>query len=243
VLSRADVIRVGTEEFRFYADVTGAVGAPTPAAGARPVAPPAGAKPSAPAKPAPDTRPLFAQLEVISGVAKGTQHSLHTPLAHVGRGAHNDIVVDDDSVSDSHAKLQRRDDGWYVVDMDSTNGTYVGGQRIVGEKKLEGAPDLRFGGIKMIFRPKDTGPSDVKGTRAIAPIDPINPSVVKAPAKLRIAISAGVRESSHRRVSRHARYDIAGIRDGWLPAAHPPAADDRSQPKCRRRSGGQFSDI
>jgi pSer/pThr/pTyr-binding forkhead associated (FHA) protein len=183
VLSRADVIRVGTEEFRFYADVSvpGAKAAtpasspsvaPTPVASAPavPAAPPA-ASPPAP-KPSADPRPVYATLEVMNGgIMKGQQHTIYTPLAHVGRGAHNDIIIDDDSVSDTHAKLQRRDDGWYVVDADSTNGTYVGGQRISGERKLEGAPDVRFGGIKMIFRAKDTAADNLKGTRAIAPVD------------------------------------------------------------------------
>jgi pSer/pThr/pTyr-binding forkhead associated (FHA) protein len=188
VLSRADVIRVGTEEFRFYADVTApnargatppssASVAPTPPAAATAI-PAAAAAPVVaplappPAKPAADTRPVYATLEVMNGgMMKGQQHTIYTPLAHVGRGAHNDIVIDDDSVSDTHAKLQRRDDGWFVVDADSTNGTYVGGQRIQGERKLEGAPDLRFGGIKMIFRAKDTATDNLKGTRAIAPVD------------------------------------------------------------------------
>ena len=50
-----------------------------------------------------------------------------------------------------HAKLQRRDDGWYVVDLNSTNGTYVGGSRVSGQRRLEGAPDVRFGGVKLRF--------------------------------------------------------------------------------------------
>jgi pSer/pThr/pTyr-binding forkhead associated (FHA) protein len=87
----------------------------------------------------------------------------------VGRGAHNDIVVSDESVSDSHAKLQRREDGWYVVDMGSTNGTYVGGRRIEGEAALIGAPDLRFGGVKFIFRvPDGAKAGSASQTRAIA---------------------------------------------------------------------------
>ena len=96
---------------------------------------------------------------------------VRSPLAHVGRGAHNDIVVADESVSDSHAKLQRRDDGWYVVDMGSTNGTYVGGRRIDGEAPLVGAPDLRFGGVKFIFRvPEGAAVGGASQTRAIAAV-------------------------------------------------------------------------
>ena len=89
-----------------------------------------------------DPRPVLPVLETLNeGPAKGTRTPLRTPLAHVGRGAHNDVRLDDESVSETHAKLQHREDGWYVVDMGSTNGTYVGGTRLTGERKLEGSPD------------------------------------------------------------------------------------------------------
>src|SRR5438445_320308 len=83
--------------------------------------------------------------------------------------AHNDVRLTDESVSETHAKLQRRDDGWYLVDMDSTNGSYVGGTRVVGERRIEGSPDLRFGGVKMRFSPVGGRDVDVeaKGTHAI----------------------------------------------------------------------------
>jgi len=140
LLSRGDVLTIGDEQFRFHAD-------------------------SAPPPPAP-----LATLEVIStGVLKGTIMEVRSPLAHVGRGAHNDIIVADESVSDSHAKLQRREDGWYVVEMGSTNGTYVGGRRIDGEAPLIGAPDVRFGGVKFIFRVPEGGfAGNASQTRAIA---------------------------------------------------------------------------
>jgi pSer/pThr/pTyr-binding forkhead associated (FHA) protein len=179
LLSRADVIRVGTEEFRFYADV--AANAPvkaTPPLSTPVVAPPVEVAtpvaPVAPPTPAPvaDTRPVLAALEVANeGPNKGQAYEIKVPLAHIGRGAHNDVVINDDSVSDTHAKLQRRDDGWYVVDVGSTNGTYVGGQRITAERRLDGAPDVRFGGVKMVFRPRDAAADANKGTRAIASVD------------------------------------------------------------------------
>lgn len=231
LLARADVLRVGTEEFRFYADLARPVAAP---AAAKPTAKPAAPAPAAvpvPAPPAPaaasaaamsapsagigdplpaptpmpspipsptpvpmptpvpapepsprpsptpspgpspehaDARPLLATLEIVNeGPSKGQKFEVHVPLAHVGRGAHNDVVIVDDSVSDTHAKLQRRDDGWYVVDLGSTNGTYVGGHRVTEEHRLDGAPDVRFGGVKVLFRPQGALP-DAKGTRMIA---------------------------------------------------------------------------
>jgi pSer/pThr/pTyr-binding forkhead associated (FHA) protein len=140
LLARGDVLTFGDEQFRFYADS------------------------------APPPRAPLATLEVISsGLLKGKIMEVRSPLAHVGRGAHNDIVVSDESVSDSHAKLQRRENGWYVVEMGSTNGTYVGGRRIDGEAPLIGAPDVRFGGVKFIFRvPEDAAGGNASQTRAIA---------------------------------------------------------------------------
>jgi len=172
VLARADVIRAGTEEFRFYADAAAPPARISTAPA--PTGSPAPARPSETAKPKPSTsesRAVLATIEIIAeGPTKGTTFDIRTPLTHVGRGNHNDIVLPSESVSDTHAKIQRRDDGWYVVDTGSTNGTYVGGTRIVGERRLEGAPDLRFGGIKTIFRAQDRGPIEATGTRAIAPV-------------------------------------------------------------------------
>ena len=211
LLGRGDVIKMGAEEFRFYADVAKAAPAPAVAAAsvpearapAAPIEPPAApmsvpslaytmlgapaaAKPpavpsTAPApasapSPAPAAaaghRAALATLEVIAeGPLKGMKFELHSALTNIGRGEHNDIAIKDESISDSHAKIQKRGDGWYVVDQESTNGTYVGGRRVKGEVRVEGAPDLRFGGIKMAFRPAAVPLTEGGGTRAIAAVN------------------------------------------------------------------------
>jgi pSer/pThr/pTyr-binding forkhead associated (FHA) protein len=136
---------------------------------AKAAAAPAPAPVAAPS--ASSARELLATLEIVNeGLLKGTRFEVRSPLSHIGRGAHNDIVVTDDSVSDSHAKLQKRADGWHVVDMSSTNGTYVAGRRIQGEAPLGAGADVRFGGVKLAFRPVGALIDDAKGTRAIAGI-------------------------------------------------------------------------
>ena len=102
------------------------------------------------------------------GPDKGKGFQVRGPLTNIGRGAHNDLVIRSESVSDSHAKLQKRESGWFIVDIDSTNGTYVGGRRVKGEQMLEGAPDLRFGDVKVAFRPTGAARVSDKSTRAIA---------------------------------------------------------------------------
>jgi pSer/pThr/pTyr-binding forkhead associated (FHA) protein len=167
-LARADVIRVGGEEFRFYADVLN----PTPPSSS-PSSKEGVVLRSDSLTPSlantlfnqraveTTVREPLATLEVLNeGPSKGIRYAIRTPLAQVGRGTNNDVRLTDESVSEIHAKLERRDDGWYVVDMNSTNGTYAGGSRVTGERRLEGAPDVRFGGVKLRFMPAGMSAGD-----------------------------------------------------------------------------------
>jgi pSer/pThr/pTyr-binding forkhead associated (FHA) protein len=133
LLARGDVIRVGDEQFRFYADVA-------PAA--------------APAR-APGT--ALASLLVRSGGLKGQRLVVRTPVANIGRADYNDLVIPDPSVSTAHAKLQRREGVWVLVDLDSTNGTFVDGERVKGEAALAPGAVVRFGDVQAVFEPSDEG--------------------------------------------------------------------------------------
>ena len=202
LLGRGDVVSVGVEEFRFYADIPEVVEAAAPATPTPGIEPPIvsamqqAVAPAPPAAPPPaaasharDQRLVLATLTVLNeGVQKGRTFEIRTPLAHVGRGAHNDIAIPDESVSDTHAKLQRREEGWVLVDMDSTNGTYVGGRRIQGEQRLTGSPDLRFGGIKMSFRPAAEPAESPKHTRAIAGLTADQARKLSAEVQARAAV-------------------------------------------------------
>lgn len=182
LLGRGDVLKMGTDEFRFYADVAKAAPAPAPAPEPAPAPAPVPIPTPTPATaPVSESEPVaaprsgrvpLATLEIkAEGPLKGMKFDLHAALTNIGRGEHNDIAIRDESISDSHAKLQKRSDGWWVVDQGSTNGTYIGGRRVQGEQKIEGAPDLRFGGIKMTFRPSAQAAETGGSTRAIAAVD------------------------------------------------------------------------
>ena len=62
----------------------------------------------------------------------------------VGALPDNDIVVDDGFVSSFHAQLFLRGERLFVRDLDSTNGTFIGGVRVVEAEVPLGA-ELRFG--------------------------------------------------------------------------------------------------
>lgn len=121
----------------------------------------------------PVVRPVLATLEILNpGPAKGTRFTIDTPLLHIGRGAHNDVRLTEESVSDLHAKLQRRADGWHVIDLGSTNGTYVAGQRIRAEARIASGGELRLGGVKLRFLEGEGAGQAGGDTRVVAAFQP-----------------------------------------------------------------------
>lgn len=75
----------------------------------------------------------LARLAVQGGPDAGVRHPILKPVVSLGRGSQNDVVVEDDSVSTTHARLDYDAGAWRITDLASTNGTYVGGVRIPAE--------------------------------------------------------------------------------------------------------------
>ena len=93
--------------------------------------------------------------------------TVERPVVHIGRGTHNDLQIADESVSASHATLLRRGAFWHLIDLASTNGTFVDGERVEIECLVQGGQQLRFGEIAFVFRP--TGRTGETGTQQAAP--------------------------------------------------------------------------
>jgi two-component system, cell cycle response regulator len=60
-----------------------------------------------------------------TGVGMGSRYTLTDEPLVIGRGNDCEIRINDHSVSRRHARLQPGIDGYYAVDLQSTNGTYV----------------------------------------------------------------------------------------------------------------------
>ena len=84
-------------------------------------------------------------------------------MINIGRADYNDIIFPDPSVSTAHAKLQRREGVWVVVDLDSTNGSFVDGERVKGESPLAPGALVRFGDVQLVFEPGDDALAVAKG--------------------------------------------------------------------------------
>ncbi len=130
---------------------------PPPPAVTPPVAQPAASAP----KPVADA---LAYLIVRKGPLKGQRLPIRVPIVNIGRADYNDIVLSDDSVSTTHAKIQRREGIWVLVDLDSTNGTLVDGERVSGEVPLAPGALVRIGQVQTIFEPTDDTVDPKKGS-------------------------------------------------------------------------------
>lgn len=71
------------------------------------------------------------ELEVVSGSDAGLKSRLPLSVVAIGTAPDNDVVLTDRTVSRHHAQLQTTPDGLLIRDLDSTNGIYFMGVRVV----------------------------------------------------------------------------------------------------------------
>jgi diguanylate cyclase (GGDEF)-like protein len=85
-----------------------------------------------------------ALLLVLSGPRLGTRTILADSPLEIGRGSHSGLMLDADSVSRRHAKIEPMGSGHRIIDLGSTNGTYVNGLR-VKEQLLKDGDRVQIG--------------------------------------------------------------------------------------------------
>lgn len=75
-------------------------------------------------------RPPEALLIGLTGPVAGTKFRVEQDCVRLGRAPENDLVIEDHNLSRFHAQIIRQKEGFVVVDLGSTNGTYVNGQKV-----------------------------------------------------------------------------------------------------------------
>jgi pSer/pThr/pTyr-binding forkhead associated (FHA) protein len=177
LLADGDVIHVGDTDLTFRvaeaATAPPAVPAPAPLPGdgerapSTPAAPPT--EPVAPVPPPPQQPATAAippapeisapaprgevRLIVESGPLVGLAFRLSPPSVLVGRDPEAEVSLSEPTVSWRHARLTAHGPAWTIVDLGSTNGTRVNGDRIEPERQIPIDPgaEVRFGEITLRF--------------------------------------------------------------------------------------------
>jgi hypothetical protein len=80
------------------------------------------------------------------------EYSLMKDEISIGRGEDNDVVIPHASVSRQHARLMRRDGGFELMDLNSTNGSYVDDRQIRGSAFLSAGSQVRLGDIRFVLQ-------------------------------------------------------------------------------------------
>ena len=86
----------------------------------------------------------------------GSTHALTPPGLVVGRGSEADLRIDDPGISREHAELRRSGGDVTVVDLGSTNGVVVDGDRVAQARLRDGAR-IQLGSTTLIFHEQRPG--------------------------------------------------------------------------------------
>ncbi|MHC4959789.1 MAG: FHA domain-containing protein [Planctomycetota bacterium] len=89
------------------------------------------------------------KVTIVEGPGSGTVFEIER-AAILGRLDTNDIPVQDKKASREHAKIYLQGDKFSVVDLNSSNGTFVNGAQIT-KKALEDGDEIEIGTVRMRF--------------------------------------------------------------------------------------------
>ena len=110
-----------------------------PAPQAKPAKAPRSARTAAPGRRTPN------HVLVTEGPLRGTTIALGQQSVLIGRSPESTLILDDDYASARHARIYPQDGEWFVEDLDSTNGTFAGQQRVSGAQQLSVGSTLKIG--------------------------------------------------------------------------------------------------
>ncbi len=104
-----------------------------------------GGKAPKPPKPPSKRRGAPTHVVITAGSNVGARVDLTAAPILIGRGADAAIRLDDDYASTRHARIAASGDQWFVEDLGSTNGTYVGTVRITQPTTITIGTQVRIG--------------------------------------------------------------------------------------------------
>src|SRR5262249_8148654 len=81
--------------------------------------------------------------------------SLSTDVITIGRDPSNSVYLDDPTVSSHHCRIEYKSDGFFLIDCESTNGTFVNG-KVTTEACLQPGDRLSIGQNQFCFLSGET---------------------------------------------------------------------------------------
>jgi predicted component of type VI protein secretion system len=159
--------------------------------------------------------PASFRLVMRTGPNPGTAFELDKEVMLIGRDVTNEIMIGDAEVSRQHARLTRTEGGYVLEDLGSTNGTFVGGERLMAPRVLNPSDLVGLGetvtltyestapeAAETVARPAAAPapqPAPAPPVQAPAPPAPVPHAAAPAPAQAQAPL-AGADEGLRRRL-------------------------------------------
>lgn len=96
----------------------------------------------------------LATLHVLQGPDKGRTYDTLGEPAVIGRSS-DQVHLSDHSASRKHCEVRPDNGSWLLVDLNSSNGTYLNGQRILSPSRLKHGDQIRVGNTLLVFSGQD----------------------------------------------------------------------------------------
>jgi len=93
------------------------------------------------------------QMVVTEGPLRGTTLELASSPILLGRAQEATLVLEDDYASGRHARLFPQGSRWFIEDLGSTNGTFLGGSQLTRAQPVDPGVPIRIGKTVIELRP------------------------------------------------------------------------------------------
>ena len=118
---------------------------------------------------------------------------LNRKITHIGRSRSNPVRIEDPLVSVKHITVSVSDDSCVVNDHNSSNGTFINGERLAGARVLKDGDEIMLGKTILRFAARKGGATEQPAEREKAPVAPFykKRAFISAAAMVCMVISAG----------------------------------------------------
>ncbi|NJL95059.1 MAG: FHA domain-containing protein [Anaerolineae bacterium] len=92
---------------------------------------------------------------ITSGRQEGAEIPLYTDSVTIGRAVASatwEIRLEDRAVSRPHCTIEKKPEGWVLIDLGSANGTLVNGKSVTGSVPLSDGAVITCGQTNILFR-------------------------------------------------------------------------------------------
>jgi serine phosphatase RsbU (regulator of sigma subunit) len=104
------------------------------------------------------------EIELLTGAGEHRRLEVAGERLIIGRGTDSHVFLPDHLLSRRHAEIEPRNGAFYLIDLGSTNGTFLNGERVVGERRLRHGDLIAVGESKLVF---SEAPRDDSGEHVV----------------------------------------------------------------------------